>query len=138
MRKLIILLIVIVFNSCDKEGTEPNSNVNWNAFQTGVIQKDNSIIEKEISQLLINTYAKPNDKDLIGQGKNIDYLICEINKSKVLHAHLFCYACIKTYPAQSEITITTDSSGVSISRIIDILTPDNSILRYVNIHDEYY
>ncbi|MCK9207293.1 MAG: hypothetical protein M0P66_09305 [Salinivirgaceae bacterium] len=135
MRNLIIVLIVIVFSSCDKENTE--SNVDWNAFKVGVIQKDKSIIEKEISKLLINTNAKPNDNDLIGQKENVDNLIFEISKSKVLNADLFCYACIETYPAQSEITITTDSSGVLISRIIDILTPNDNILKFVDIHDNY-
>lgn len=135
MRNLIIVLMVIVFNSCDNENTEPN--IDWNAFKGGVIQKDKLMIEKEISKLLINTNAKPNDNDLIGQKENINNLISEISKSKILNADLFCYACIKTYPAQSEITITTDSSGVSIKRIIDILTPNDNNLKFLNIHDNY-
>ncbi|NLE63858.1 MAG: hypothetical protein BWY08_01419 [Bacteroidetes bacterium ADurb.Bin174] len=135
MRNFIVVFVVFVFISCDKENTKPN--VDWNTLKVGVIQKDKSIIEKEISKLLINTKAKPNDNDIIGQKENVDNLISEFNKSKVLHADLLCYACIETYPEQSEVTITTDSSGVSISRIIDILTPKDNILEFVNIHDTY-
>jgi len=87
MRNFIVVFVVFVFISCDKENTKPN--VDWNTLKVGVIQKDKSIIEKEISKLLINTKAKPNDNDIIGQKENVDNLISEFNKSKVLHADLF-------------------------------------------------
>lgn len=133
MRNLIILLLAAVFISCEKEATQPT--IDWNALKAGVIQRDNSIIEKEISKLLNGTNAKPHDNDIIGQKDNTDILINEINKSKVLNAELLCYAFIYTSPAQSEITITTDSSGVLISRIIDISSPNDNVLKYVGIHD---
>jgi len=135
MRSLIIILSVFVFISCDKLNSE--SNIDWQTFKTGVIQKDNSIIEKEISKLLIKTQAKPNDNDKIGQKVNIDNLIKKINKSRVLKADLSCYACIKTSPSQTEIRIKTKSSGIWIIRIIDISTPDDNYLKFVNIHDNY-
>ena len=134
MRSL-IFLVIMIFSSCDKDDTNPYCD--WDSFKTGVIHTDKSMIENVIPKLLINTNPKPTENDLIGQKANIDNLINAINKSNVLSAELFCYACIYTYPALSEITITTDSSGVSISRIIDIMTPNDNILKFVNVHDIY-
>lgn len=135
MRTLIFVLLVIIFTSCENENTRPD--VDWVAFKAGVIQKDYLIIEKEISNLLINTSAKPTANDFIGQETNIYNLIKAINGSELLQAQLLCYACIKTYPSQSEIIVTTDSSGISVRRIIDILTPEDNLLQFVNIHDIY-
>ena len=135
MKTFLILILAISIRSCDNGNT--SANVNWNSFKIGVIQKDFSLIEKEIRMLLVNTKPRPTEDDLIGQKSNIDKLIDEINKSGVLISELHCYACIETCPEQSEIRVITDSSGVTISRIIDIMTPDNSVLVFSNIHDEY-
>jgi hypothetical protein len=136
MRTLIFILALIAINTCEQE--DPQPIVDWEAFKTGVIQKDISIIEKEISKLLINTLATPTSSDPIGQKINIGILVQSINGSNKIAAELFCYACIKTYPSQSEILLTTDSSGISVRRIIDIRTSEDSILAFVNIHDAYH
>ena len=132
---LLTIVLVVLASSCDKDNISPNPNIDWNGLENAVIEKDNSKVGQEISKLLIDTEPKPIDNDLIGQKFNIDNLIAEINKSGVLTAKLFCYACIETLPEQTEITITTKSSGVSVSRIIDISTPKDGVLEYVDIHD---
>jgi len=132
---MVFITMMIVFISCDKG--DPSPNVDWNAFKIGLINEDNDIIRKEISKLLINTNPNTTGTDLIGQRLNIDKLVSEINKSEILIADCFCYACIETYPAQSEIKITTDSARILVSHIIDILTPKDNILSYAGIHDTY-
>jgi hypothetical protein len=62
-------------------------------------------------------------------------LVNRINsKCENISAELICYACIETYPPQSEILLTTDSVGASINRTIDILTPSKDKLSFVRIH----
>ena len=67
MRTLIFVILVLVLISCDKENT--TLGIDWSAFKEGVIQKDKSMLEKEISKLLNITNPKPTDNDLIGQKK---------------------------------------------------------------------
>lgn len=142
----IALLLIFIMNSCEKEyKTEikipPYSplslNIDWDLLKIGVVNKDWTIVDTEISKLLVNSNPELTDSDWIGQFKSIDSLIIKINNSEKLSAELFCYACIKTLPAISEILVMTDSAGVSVSRIIDIITPDDSKLRFGGIHDVY-
>ncbi|MEJ2054330.1 MAG: hypothetical protein P8X42_10450 [Calditrichaceae bacterium] len=76
-----------------------------------------------------------SDKDSRGQFENITTLIKRINSNcDDITSELFCYACIETLPPQSEIILTADSSGTSINRIIDILTPADDKLQCLRVH----
>jgi hypothetical protein len=134
MRLLLFFTIFYLFLfSCKTEETE--KNINWNDLKIGIINQDKILIDKEISKLLINTNPNLTTDDLIGQKDNLDKLINTINTSNLLTCELACYACIKTYPAQSEIKINTDSSGTRICRIIDLMTSNADKLSFKNIHD---
>jgi hypothetical protein len=133
MRLLFFVIFVIFFISCDKADTQ--IKIDWNDLKIGIINRDKFLIDNELSKLLTNTNPKPTDDDKIGQSDNINKLINTMNTSSVITSELICYACIKTYPAQSEIKIFTDSSGIKITRIIDLKTPNDDRLRFVNIHD---
>jgi hypothetical protein len=104
-------------------------------LQKGIISSDYSVVKDEISRLISDLKPKPSENDRLGHGENFDTLLMRINKCGNIHAEMLCYGCIKTYPAQSEIIVKTDSSGIIIKRTLDILTSEDSSLRFVAIHN---
>ena len=136
MKKILLLLLVVVVVSCESNNKEED-NVDWLKLKEAIINQDNDLAKPEFLKLLANTTPDPTSDDPTGQKENIDKLIQAINASNVLTAELFCYNCILTYPGQSEITVEVDSSGTSISKIVDILTPEDDILSFRDIHEVY-
>ncbi len=133
---LISVFMIIVF-SCDIENNSIPFNLNCNLFNAGLINYDNEIVNAEIAKLVQDLNAAPTNADKTGHYKNFEILINRINRCEDITAELLAYASIKTNPLQSEILIRTDSSGVLITRILDILTPENSKLEFANIHEDY-
>lgn len=133
--KILILLLSLLlsWNSCNKE--EECSGLNCSQLKIGLVNKDNSILTIEISKLVEDLTPVPTEKDPTGHSINLGILVDRINECEAITAEIVCYACIETNPPQSEILIKTDSSGIQIIRIIDILTPANGILKFANCHD---
>lgn len=131
---ILFIVLLSAFSACDKNDISPNATVDWSTLKNGVIDKDNSKVGPEISKLLTGSEPDPTGNDEIGQKANIEKLIREINKSSVLVAELICYACIETLPPQTEIRLTA-LGGVPVTRVIDISTHDDGILKYSAIHD---
>jgi len=132
---ILIFLMGLMVMSCNKG--EDISTINCDQFKTAVISNNNETLKAEIAKLVTDLSPAPTAADVIGQGKNIGILINRINECDKVSAELNCYACIKTYPAQSEILIQADSSGVIIHRIIDITTPEAGKLTFAGIHEAY-
>ncbi len=136
MKNSIFVMLVAVFISCETT-EQTKTDVDWNKLKEAVINQDIDLADQELSKLLVNTNPTPNSNDAIGQRFNIDELVQSINESNVLTSELYCYACIKTLPAQTEIVVEVDSTGTSIKRVIDIVTPEDGILRFGNMHEFY-
>ena len=85
-------------------------------------------------KLTENLPPEPTKNDPIGHSENLTIITQSIHSCDGLEAEIFCYACVETYPLQSEITIQMDSSGAKIEVIIDISTPSDKILKFSRIH----
>ena len=134
-RVLILILSAVLFLiSCDKAESTDQFKVDCNQLRAGIINTDMTIVNLEIAKLIYDLNPDLTTSDPIGHKNNFDILINRINKCNEVSAVLFCYACIKTYPAQSEIIVATDSMGIRISRILDISTPNDNKLVFINIH----
>jgi hypothetical protein len=141
MKKSIVLPVVFfVFcflNSCEKGRNNGVFNMDCNKLKAGLILYQDSIVNVEISKLNKDLNPKITNADVYGHGNNFEILISRVNTCEDIFAESFCYACIKTNPPQSEILVNTDSSGVSVSRIIDIVTPSDGKLSFRTIHQAY-
>jgi hypothetical protein len=129
--QLFFLILIII--SCDNT-VEPNL-IDSENLVNGVINLNEEKVNFEISKLLSDLTPQVNSNDEFGHAKNINTLIERINSSsKNIESSLICYSCIKTLPSQSEILLTTDSSNISVNRVIDIITPSNGKLTFGGIH----
>jgi hypothetical protein len=129
------LIFAIAVFSCSKE--DAADNLDCRILQAGIINYDLEIVRVELAKLTGDLYPSPSLNDEIGHENNFNILIDRLNNCERITATSFCYACIKTLPAQSEILVTTDSSGQSISRIIDIITAENNTLKFSGVHMAY-
>jgi hypothetical protein len=130
-----IFLFILTF-ACNKIVEPTNNNLNCNNLKNGIINMNSETVRFEVDKLLNDLKPNITETDKIGQNENINILINRLNNNcKNITSELICYACIKTYPPQSEILVTTDSSGIKIKRIIDISTPSDSNLYLQGIHE---
>ena len=75
------------------------------------------------------------ENDEFGHFNNLNTLIDRLNSNcPQIHAKKYCYACIETFPVQSEIKVEFNFLGNQIVRIIDISTPDDGILLSLRSH----
>lgn len=136
-----ILIFILCISSCRKildNPVEVLATINCENLQVGIINMDSRIVKSEINKIATHLEPLKTESDGIGHRENIKALVDHLNSQcSNIKAELLCYACIKTLPPQSEILLTTDSAGVAIKRVIDILTPADSSLSCLRIHESY-
>lgn len=132
MKKLFAFILLIGFISCEKQEIE---SIDCDVFITGLSTMNESIIKSEIEKLTVDLKPHPSDEDILGHSGNLQTLIDRLNDGcDTYTASLICYACIETYPAQSEILIEFYMNSRKYDVTIDIHTPENDILRFAGIH----
>lgn len=140
MKKYIYFLIIICFIVSIFSCNDDENNIyciNCEQLKNGLLSYDNNIIYDEVNEILKNLQPQAIENDPIGHEENFNNFVKQLNDCDGLTAELLCYACIKTYPAQTELLISIDSTDKKVSRILDILTPEDSSLSFVRIHEAY-
>jgi hypothetical protein len=87
------------------------------------------ILDPQLSQLL----PQPTSQDGIGHLKNLQTFMNSV-QACFADVRMDCYACIETFPEQSEIIFMIDSVSVLRRRVIDISTPGNQVMTIRNVH----
>jgi hypothetical protein len=128
--------MLVLLLSCENVVENNNvASVNSDNLLKGLIDVNSDLVNIEINKLTIDLVPSKANNDRFGHKENINLLIERLNLNcDNIEAEFLCYACIKTYPLQSEIQMTIDSSGTPITRIIDISTPDDAILQCIRVH----
>jgi hypothetical protein len=67
--------------------------------------------------------------------KNLHKLAEKISNSCDIKVELRCFDCIKTLPAQSEMSLSFSYAGTTMVRTIDLTSTKDNETRFVNIHD---
>ncbi len=134
---MLFLLLAFLF-SCEEEQDKHAYPIpDWDKLVKGFVQYDEGTIKEEMAKLVIGLEPSKTVNDTYGHEENINTLVDRLNDCPKIRAELLCYSCIKTYPPQSEILVEVDSSGSETTRVLDILTPADSALSFVNIHNHY-
>jgi len=127
---ILFLIVVSVFFGCKKEVINESNDI-----AESLIQKDIVSFNHQASIFSFNLLPNPNSEDVIGHKDNFGEIIKKLeDNNRIVSVDLSCYACIKTFPAKSEIVVTIDSVGVQISRVIVIDTPDDETLKFSGIY----
>jgi len=126
---LSILLLGFVWNGCSDSIELPCKEL-----REGLAEVDEVVVANILNDLLKDLSPAPTNDDLTGHRANLDLFVERLDDDCGFEAFVECYACIKTFPAISEVGINLDSSGFSIRRILDIRTPDGALMTVVGIH----
>lgn len=132
MKKLIAILLLAGLFSCEKQEIE---SVDCEIFIAGLSAMDENIVKTEIEKLTVDLNPHPAGEDVLGHSGNLQTLVDRLNSGcNDFTASLICYACIYTYPAQSQIALEYHKDGNLQLVTINIHTPENDILRFAGIH----
>lgn len=138
MKNIGILLIIsslIFLISCEEDKTE---SIECELLTEALVNYNSENLKAEVDKLTIDLKPHISNNNSYGHRENLNTLIDRLNSQcDNIEANLFCYACIQTFPLQSEISILVDSSGTDVCRIIDISTPEDDILSFVGVHQCY-
>ncbi|KPK82466.1 MAG: hypothetical protein AMS27_14525 [Bacteroides sp. SM23_62_1] len=128
---LLSFLLIITIPNCEKESSETIIKCSelLSAFQSNDTLKIKSEIDTYLSELI----PEPSLTDIEGHIENTVQLVKEINKCSGIKAELVCYACIYTYPSQSEIRVCFKNNGTETIRIMDILNSEK--MKFIRIHE---
>ncbi len=134
MEKLMLILLVglIGILSCEDDKREPS--LSCANLKSGLINNNQQMVGNEIDKLCVDLEAKVTETDEWGHKENMNTLVDRLNQDCNVEAILLHYATIKTNPPQSEISISVTSNSNTITRVIDILNDEKSILKFSGMH----
>jgi len=131
MKKTIyFVLILCLFIAC---GDNEPPAIQCEDLKQGIINNTDDLVRGVIDNLCSD--LKPTNDDVFGHKKNLNTLVQRFEDKCDVIANIFCYACIKTLPVQSEIIITFVQDSMTYSKTIDISTPDDDILFFAGMHN---
>ena len=124
MKNLLLLLLVLSLTSC----AENLNHINCDLFS----ETDDDAIAAEVDPFLATLKPDVTTNDRTGHQANLDEFIQELNDNcEDLAFELVCYACIMTFPAQSEVEITW-ADGTT--KVFDISTPEDDVMTFIRMH----
>ncbi|HEY3386869.1 MAG TPA: hypothetical protein VGK46_10185 [Saprospiraceae bacterium] len=133
MKLLYVLTGVLI--SCIAFSCEDDfARIDCAELRAALIALDVEDASVHINALLEDLQPVPVSGDPYGHEINLELFVDRLQSNCSLQVELECYACIETYPPQSHVTISLDSSGTEVTRTLDILTPKESEMTLHNIH----
>ena len=127
----LLLLVVLLFAPCSNE----NSSLDCDTLKTSLVEKDEAAAKALLNPELENFTFLDQDNNFCLHDRNLNAFRDLINDNcNDTKANILCCSCIETFPTISEITIELDSLGTTVSRTLDISTPDEGPLSIVGIH----
>jgi len=125
----------LLFFSCDKQNT---SSINCDELVEAMLDKDAEALQVILDPELANFTLLDQDNDLCLFDNSLKAFRDFLNDScDDLNASILCCSCIDTAILLSEVKVLIDSSGVEVTRVLDLYTPDEEgmPLSFAGIHN---
>ncbi len=121
-------MLLLMLASCNENNVSPQDIT---PLEEGLLAYDSDLVDSEINKLTVDLEPKADI-----HRTNLDALVQRVeNQNQRVSVINYCYACVKTLPAISEIYIEMDSLGATVSRTLDIVTPDDGLLTSSGVHE---
>jgi hypothetical protein len=111
LRLFFFVLLIALFGGCDKDLDRSEDCEKFiSALELEDVQKVKEIVQQYIIQSAAFTHT----------AENLEKLASFISRNCDVTATVFCYACIDTYPGQSEIILRFRSGMNQVVRVLDL------------------
>ncbi|MEP6647133.1 MAG: hypothetical protein ABJC12_08580 [Saprospiraceae bacterium] len=127
---LFLSCCLLILSACHDTAPEACGPIHYHLLNLNV-----QAVKDDLDEWLSDLQPEPTQEDPIGHQQNLDSFVAKLNSICDLEGTVICYACVKTFPAQSEIRVHTNYAGSSFERIIDISTPASQIMTIINVHE---
>ena len=117
----LIIILALIFGSCKKDALSISDCDN---LKKGLIAEDVNIVRKALKDEL-TFYSRDN----------LNKLSVTISNQCNIAVSVGCYNCIYTNPAQSELKVLLNQSGISIGKVIDITYTSTNKMSIVGVHN---
>lgn len=128
----------MLLSSCDNSvESKPSAwdKVNFENVKNGLINYQEDTVRFELNKVFSEMKPVINADDEFGHSYNFNLFIAEFKvRTTSMNMELLCYACIKTFPPQSELSVKINFGGGTLMRIIDVSTPEDSSLSMIGMH----
>ena len=129
-----LVLLASLFFACQDDDA-PSTSINCGSLEEGLIQVNEELVEEEINAICEAYPPAPTSNDPQGHEVNLDDMVSVLNENcGSFTTTLGCYACLESYPPQSVINFTLDSSGVEVQRTIRLLTPSDDVMTFLAVN----
>jgi len=134
IKKIFLLLFVVtVLISCKKQ--QSDIVMNCEQFKQGIIANSEGRVKAEIEKLCQDLFPVVSATDEWGHRNNFIKMAQRISQQCGIDARVDCYACIKTFPPQTEIVVSFTNNGVLAKKTLDISTSSTNKLTFLKMHD---
>jgi hypothetical protein len=121
MKYLLITISLFALLSCKKSGSAINS-IDCDGLKQAIEAKDAAMVQQELSDFLNQSYSK----------ENLNKIAIDISSNCDMSAALECFDCIKTNPAQSEMSISF-VVGDPVRKFVLDLAPSNNTIKVISV-----
>ena len=127
MKYLYLFSLTLILVSCDLDfHSDLCEAISYN---------DDHFVRDHIDDILDNMPPLPEFDDPLGHFYNLESLAIEISKDRCADAVIVCYACIETFPPQSELHVIIDDGRYYVEKYIIIATPPESEMYFIGMYD---
>jgi hypothetical protein len=118
MKYLLLIFLLFAMLGCKKSGSVVNDSMDCDVLKQAIEAKDAAMVEQALGNLLEQTYSE----------ENLSAIASDISSDCDMTAKLECFDCIKTNPAQSEMSVSF-VVGDPVKRFVLDITPatDNAV-----------
>ena len=135
LRLILSLLLALIIVSCNNRDEPEWKTLDCIQLETGLLNWDTDLVKSEVEKLGADLSPSPIEGDPMGHKENLDLIVERLtSQCDKIAVKVYCYACIKTNPPQSEIFLVLDSIGTEIHRVIDLSTPDDQVMTFLKVH----
>ena len=99
-----------------------------------LLLRDFPAVKAELDQWLYGNLPEPTRADPLGHEANLVDFVNRLHELCDFDTGIGCYACIETYPLQSEVYIRLDSVGAEVQRVLDVFTPEQGSMTLRDMH----
>lgn len=127
--------MVSIYTGCSKDKEHTAQSVDCVALKQAITNDELAVVKQMINEAGANIQVPAGLNEFEAYKYSIDELIKRIKANCDISIEVFCYGCIDTLPAQSEIRLSFSAGLMSIEKTLDLTVTDDGQVRCQNMHD---